>query len=189
LAIQGICNADSQHSSPEVCNDQTDHYQTPIAGLAGLTDAGPACGVSCAGRSRSPHGPPAWRGRESVQRVYSARAVFCHQAKVIVVLEAVAAFESKGCQRGVIHLLCPLVGLAVARGCPAAGLLEQVYQTFKGFFVGDDAVHLCGDVCWPICPHGFLAFVGVKATLLRRRGTRARLQHFRIIFRLCPAPR
>ena len=29
-------------------------------------------------------------------------------------------------------------------------------------FVGDDAVHLCGNVCWPICPRGFLAFVGVK---------------------------
>jgi hypothetical protein len=32
---------------------------------------------------------------ESVQRPFSARAVFYHQAKVIVVLEAVAAFESK----------------------------------------------------------------------------------------------
>jgi hypothetical protein len=38
-------------------------------------------------------------------------------------------------------------------------------------FVGDDAFHLCGNVC---CPHGFLAFVGVKATLLRRRGIRFR---------------
>src|SRR6266403_5375363 len=113
--------------------------------------------------------------RPGISSARSAWTVFYHQAKVIVVLEAVAAFESKGCQRGVIHhLLCPLVGLAVARGCPAAGLLEQVYQTFKGFLVGGDAVHLCGNVCWPICPHGFLAFVGVKATLLRRRGTRFR---------------
>jgi len=55
---------------------------------------------------------------------FRARAVFYHQAKVIVVLEAVAAFESKGCQRDVIHLLCPLVGIAVARGCPAMRLLE-----------------------------------------------------------------
>lgn len=70
--------------------------------------------------------------RPGISSARGARAVFYHQAKVIVVLEAVAAFESKGCQRGVIHhLLCPLVGLAVARGCPAAGLLEQVYQTFK----------------------------------------------------------
>src|SRR6267154_5869778 len=76
-----------------------------------------------------------------------------HLTKVVVVPEAGAALESKGCQRDVIHLLCPLVGLAVARGCPAVGLLEQFYQTFKGFFVRDDAVHLCGNVCWPICPH------------------------------------
>src|SRR5258707_5451997 len=85
-----------------------------------------------------------------------------HLTKVVVVPGAGAGLESKGCQRDVIHLLCPLVGLAVARGCPAVGLLEQFYQTFKGFFVGDDAVHLCGNVCWPICPRGFLAFVGVK---------------------------
>src|SRR5258706_6772788 len=61
--------------------------------------------------------------RPGISSARGAWAVFYHQAKVIVVLEAVAAFESKGCQRGVIHhLLCPLVGLAVARGCPRACL-------------------------------------------------------------------
>src|ERR1700738_436161 len=63
-------------------------------------------------------------GGDRVRRVCGARPVFYYQAKVIVVLEAVAAFESKGCQRALIHLLCPLVGLAVARGCPGVGLLD-----------------------------------------------------------------
>src|ERR1700732_2875883 len=67
------------------------------------------------------HGAPALPGRESVQRVFGARAVFCHQAKVVVVLEAGAALESYGGQRGILHLCSPLVGLAVARGGPAAG--------------------------------------------------------------------
>jgi hypothetical protein len=60
---------------------------------------------------------------------FRARAVFYHLAKVIVVLEPVAAFESKSCQRDVIHLLCPLVGLAVARGCPSVGLLESTRRS------------------------------------------------------------
>jgi hypothetical protein len=29
LAIQGICNADSQHSSPERCHNQLTHYPVP----------------------------------------------------------------------------------------------------------------------------------------------------------------
>ena len=91
-----------------------------------------------------------WRGPECQFTASLARGP-CSTSRSCT--EAGAALESKGCQCDVIHLLCPLVGLAVARGCPAAGLLEQFYQTFKGFFVGDDAVHLCGNVCWPICPH------------------------------------
>ena len=62
--------------------------------------------------------------RPGISSARGARAVLYHQAKVIVVLEAGAALKSKGCQRDVIHLLCLLVGLAVARGCPAVGLLE-----------------------------------------------------------------
>jgi predicted lipid-binding transport protein (Tim44 family) len=46
LAIQGICNADSQHSSPELCNTIkliTTRRRPP--------GAGPACGLSRVGRS------------------------------------------------------------------------------------------------------------------------------------------
>src|SRR5260370_41411457 len=93
-------------------------YYQPATARRGAANATKLLPLSGAGSA------PALRDCESVQRVFSARAVFSHQAKVIVVLEAVAAFESKGCQRDVIHLLCPLVGLAVAGGCPAVGLLE-----------------------------------------------------------------
>jgi hypothetical protein len=58
LAIQGICNADRQHSSPEACNNQTDHYQTPVAGAAGLTDGVRDSTAVKPGRSPPTQGSP-----------------------------------------------------------------------------------------------------------------------------------
>jgi hypothetical protein len=61
LAIPWICAATGPFSSPAGCLIQTDHYQTPIAGIAGLTDAGPACGLHRSGgaghRMARHHGP------------------------------------------------------------------------------------------------------------------------------------
>jgi len=52
-------------SSQLPCHNQTDHYQTPIAGLAGLTGAAPACGLSCASRSVPVQGSRAVTGRHT----------------------------------------------------------------------------------------------------------------------------
>ena len=106
-----------------------------------------------------------------------AWAILNHQAKVIVVLEAGAAIESHGGQGGIVHLCCPVVGLAVTRGCPAMALLEKVYQTFKGFFISGDAVRLRSNVGCPICPHGFLAFVGVRVGQILAHRIHSSLEH------------
>jgi hypothetical protein len=114
------------------------HDSRKPAGESGI------CGLSC-----GPADPGQRRGA-SVARPgissarFRARAVFYHQAKLIVVLEAVAAFESKGCQRDVIHLLCPLVGLADQMVAALSSMFRQAVKRGKMPFnpcLGMDKAH------------------------------------------------